>query len=60
MDGTPGGGPNQGPRTITTRAGTTGQGTGEYVHPDGSRIEGAVPKSERAEIGHTHGQVNDR
>jgi hypothetical protein len=61
MNGVPGGGPNQGPRTVTIREGTAGpSGTGEYVHPSGARIEGATPRAERARIGHTHGQENDR
>lgn len=52
MQGQAGGGPLQGPRTITTRPGTK-----EYVHPSGARIEGAVPKAERKRIGHIHGQT---
>ncbi len=52
MDGRPNGGPLQGRRTIVTRPGTK-----EYVNPDGSRIEGAVPKAERREIGHIHEQT---
>jgi hypothetical protein len=52
MQGKPNGGPLQGPRTIVTRPGTR-----EYVHPNGARIEGAVPKADRRAIGHIHGQV---
>lgn len=51
MPGRLDGGPNQGPRTIVTRPRTT-----EYVHPNGARIEGAVPKNERKGIGHIHEQ----
>lgn len=52
MNGRPGGGPNQGPRTIVTRPGTR-----EYVHPNGARIEGPVPLNQRKAIGHIHGQT---
>jgi hypothetical protein len=52
MSGRAGGGAYQGRRTVVTRPGTK-----EYVNPNGSRIEGAVPKSERKAIGHTHGQT---
>lgn len=51
MSGKSGGGANSGPRTITTRPGTK-----DYVHPNGQRITGAVSKSDRRAIGHTHGQ----
>jgi hypothetical protein len=60
MDGQPGGGVNQGPRTVTTRAGTN-----QGVHPDGSQVKapgrrGGAAKAEIQEAMHTHGQVNDR
>jgi hypothetical protein len=51
MPGRSGGGVYQGPRTIITRPGTK-----EYVHHNGARIEGAVPKDQRKAIGHIHGQ----
>jgi len=51
MPGKPGGGPNSGPRTITTRPGTN-----DYVHPNGQRITGNASKADRRAIGHTHGQ----
>ena len=51
MEGRAGGGPFQDRRTVVTRPGTK-----EYVNPNGTRIEGAVPKAERKRIGHIHGQ----
>ena len=56
MDGTSGSGPHSGARSIFTEAGKDKV----YVHPNGERIRGAVPKPERRQIGHVHNQVNDR
>jgi len=52
MEGRPGGGPYQGPRTVITRPGTS-----EYIQPNGAPITGAVPKAQRKAIGHIHGQT---
>jgi len=62
MDGTPGGGPNSGPRTVTTRDGTqnaAGMG-GERVQANGDAFPSGTSKADRQAGGHTHEQVNDR
>jgi hypothetical protein len=62
MDGTPGGGPHSGTRTVTTRSGTqdaAGRG-GEYVQANGDRFPNGTSKADRKAGGHTHEQVNDR
>jgi RHS repeat-associated protein len=51
MEGRANGGIHQDARTVITRPGTK-----EYIHADGSRIQGAVSKADRRAIGHIHGQ----
>lgn len=44
-------------RTIIVEQGSVGNGTGVYTYGNGAPIRGAVSKSDRKAIGHTHGQI---
>ena len=44
-------------RTIIVEQGSVGNGTGVYTYGNGAPIKGAVSKSDRKAIGHTHGQI---
>lgn len=44
-------------RTIIVEQGSVGNGTGVYTYGNGAPIRGAVSRSDRKAIGHTHGQT---
>ena len=44
-------------RTVIVEQGSVGNGTGVYTYGNGAPIRGAVSKSDRKAIGHTHGQI---
>ncbi len=44
-------------RTIIVEQGSVGTGTGVYTYGNGAPIRGAISKSDRKSIGHTHNQM---